>query len=39
MGMEYAKAYLSGIEEYALECSCIKILGPECITYVSDEGV
>lgn len=34
-----AEAVLSGIEEYAIEASIIKVLGSEVLDYVVDEGV
>jgi hypothetical protein len=39
IGFDYERSYLRGVEEYAIECSIIKILGTECIGFVSDEGV
>ena len=33
------KAYLQGIEEYAIECSITKIMGSETIQICSDEGI
>mgnify|MGYP001284488727 FL=1 len=33
------KAYLKGIEEYAIECSITKIMGSETIQFCSDEGI
>ena len=38
-GMDQQKAYLKGIEEYAIECSITKILGSETIQLCSDEGI
>lgn len=36
---EGAKAVLKGIEEYAVECSILKVAGSEILDYVVDEGV
>ena len=38
-GIDQQKAYLKGIEEYAVECSITKILGSETIQLCSDEGI
>ena len=38
-GIDQQKAYLKGIEEYAIECSITKILGSETIQICSDEGI
>lgn len=38
-GMEYKEAYLKGIEEYALECSIIKVVASENVSWIADEGV
>lgn len=38
-GKKGAEAVLSGIEEYAVEASIIKVLGSEVLDYVVDEGV
>ena len=38
-GLDFAKSKLNAAEEYALECSIIKILGSETLDYVTDEAV
>ncbi len=38
-GMDHQKAHLKGIEEYAIECSIVKVLGSETIQFCSDEGI
>lgn len=38
-GMDKSKAKLKGVEQYAIECAIIKILGSEVLTYIVDEGV
>jgi alkylation response protein AidB-like acyl-CoA dehydrogenase len=38
-GMDKGQATLKGIEEFAAECAILKVLGSECLDYVSDEGV
>jgi len=38
-GKTAQEAYLKGIEEYALECSIIKVICSESLAYVVDEGV
>jgi alkylation response protein AidB-like acyl-CoA dehydrogenase len=38
-GVDKQKAYLKGIEEYAIECSITKILGSETIQFCTDEGI
>jgi len=38
-GTSYSTAKLQAAEEYALECSIIKILGSEVLDYCVDEGV
>lgn len=38
-GVNYADAKLQAAEEYAVECSIIKVLGSEVLDYVVDEGV
>lgn len=38
-GESYSSAKLKAAEEYALECSIIKILGSEVLDYCVDEGV
>ena len=38
-GTSYSAAKLQAAEEYALECSIIKILGSEVLDYCVDEGV
>jgi hypothetical protein len=37
--MSKTDAYLKGIEEYALECSIIKVVSSENVSWVSDEEV
>ena len=38
-GVDHQKAHLKGVEEYAIECSIVKVLGSETIQYCSDEGI
>jgi alkylation response protein AidB-like acyl-CoA dehydrogenase len=38
-GMDFAKAMLEAAEEYAIECSILKILGSEVTNYCVDENV
>ncbi|MBK8668477.1 MAG: acyl-CoA dehydrogenase family protein [Saprospiraceae bacterium] len=38
-GQDFAKSKLMAAEEYALECSIIKIIGSETLDYVVDEAV
>ena len=38
-GMDHQKAHLKGVEEYAVECSIVKVLGSETIQFCSDEGI
>tara|TARA_R110001592_G_scaffold243783_1_gene504881 strand:+ start:125516 stop:127318 length:1803 start_codon:yes stop_codon:yes gene_type:complete len=38
-GMEPKIAKLKGVEEYAIECAILKVLGSEVGSYVSDEGL
>jgi len=38
-GMESAKARLKSVEEFAIECSILKVGGSEVLDYVADEGV
>jgi alkylation response protein AidB-like acyl-CoA dehydrogenase len=38
-GLDFAKSKLQAAEEYALECSIIKIIGSETLDYVVDETV
>ena len=37
--MDHQEAHLKGIEEYAIECSIVKVLGSETIQFCSDEGI
>ena len=37
--MDHQKAHLKGVEEYAIECSIVKVLGSETIQFCSDEGI
>ena len=38
-GRNHQEAHLKGIEEYAIECSIVKVLGSETIQSCSDEGI
>ncbi len=38
-GVNHQQAYLKGVEEYAIECSIVKVLGSETIQFCSDEGI
>ncbi|MBK8720776.1 MAG: acyl-CoA dehydrogenase family protein [Saprospiraceae bacterium] len=38
-GLDFGQAQLEAAEEYAIECSIIKILGSEVVDYVVDENV
>ena len=38
-GLHHQQAHLKGIEEYAIECSIVKVLGSETIQFCSDEGI
>jgi len=38
-GVSPSEAKLKGVEEYAIECALLKVLGSEVGSYVSDEGV
>jgi len=38
-GVNHQEAHLKGIEEYAIECSIVKVLGSETIQFCSDEGI
>ena len=38
-GMEYAKAKLKGVEQFAVEAAILKVHGSETLDYVVDEGV
>ncbi len=38
-GANHQEAHLKGIEEYAIECSIVKVLGSETIQFCSDEGI
>jgi alkylation response protein AidB-like acyl-CoA dehydrogenase len=38
-GVDHQQAHLKGIEEYAIECSIVKVLGSETIQFCSDEGI
>jgi alkylation response protein AidB-like acyl-CoA dehydrogenase len=38
-GMDPSEAKLKGVEEYAIECALLKVLGSEIGSYVVDEGI
>ena len=38
-GMDEASAKLKGVEQFAIECAIIKILGSEALDYIVDQGV
>ena len=38
-GVNHQQAHLKGVEEYAIECSIVKVLGSETIQFCSDEGI
>lgn len=38
-GKPEAQAKLKGVEQFAIECAIIKILGSEALSFVADEGV
>lgn len=38
-GMPEAEAKLKGVEQFAIECAIIKILGSEALDYIVDQGV
>ncbi len=38
-GMEFSKAKLKGIEQFAVECAILKVHASEVLDYVVDEGV
>ena len=38
-GLDHQQAHLKGIEEYAIECSIVKVLGSDTIQFCSDEGI
>jgi len=38
-GVNHQEAHLKGVEEYAIECSIVKVLGSETIQFCSDEGI
>lgn len=38
-GMSKGEATLKGVEQYAIECAILKVLGSEVLAYTSDEGV
>lgn len=39
VGLSFAKSKLEAAEEYAIECSIIKVIGSETLDYVVDEAV
>jgi len=38
-GMDQGEAKLKGVEEFAIECAILKVLGSEAGTFVADEGL
>ncbi len=38
-GMESSQAKLKSVEQFAIECSILKVMGSEALDYVVDEGV
>ncbi|MFN8266689.1 MAG: acyl-CoA dehydrogenase family protein [Chitinophagales bacterium] len=38
-GVEFSKALLGAAEEYAIECSIVKVLGSEVLDFIVDENV
>ncbi len=38
-GLDDAQAKLQGVEQYAIECAIIKVLGSEALDFIVDEGV
>jgi len=38
-GMDSAQAKLKSVEQFAIECSILKVFGSETLDYVADEGV
>ncbi len=38
-GMPEAEAKLKGVEQFAIECAIIKVLGSEALDYIVDQGV
>ena len=38
-GVNHQQAHLEGVEEYAIECSIVKVLGSETIQFCCDEGI
>lgn len=38
-GMDQGEAKLKGVEEYAIECAILKVLGSEAGSFVADEGL
>ncbi|QOR74290.1 Acyl-CoA dehydrogenase [Cruoricaptor ignavus] len=38
-GADHQEAELKGVEEYAVECSILKVFGSEAVQHVADEGI
>lgn len=38
-GLDFAKSLLGGAEEFAIECSIVKVFGSEVLDYIVDENV
>ena len=38
-GINHQEAHLKGVEEYAIECSIVKVFGSETVQFCSDEGI